>query len=366
MGLHEQLRVYGAHPDTTGNAATLPAFIRGQAGADGIALGRAAVIDASETLSLGDMAEAGTAGKADDFERCVHDTAAQLEALQERLEGELSDTGAGLIFSAHLLILKDACFTGQMRTRISEGVAPAVAIAETVDQYVKLFSNSPLAHLREKVLGVRDLGHRLMRNLFGEAEGHGDYDGQIVIAAELLPSDVVKLSAQNPAGLVLRAGSVAAHIAILARSLDIPLVVSGDDALRLVPTGTTMIIDGGQGLVFISPDDEVQSRYAELAADRAKLARAEGRATPETWTADGQRVALLANINLLHEADLADQLNAEGIGLYRSEFPFIIRSEFPSEDEQCRIYAALLDKMAGRPVTFFCIQQPRSPRQILE
>ena len=139
---------------------------------------------------------------------------------------------ASLIFSAHLLILKDPEFSGSMEKLITKGWSPERAITNVVNDYIHLFSESRNPRLKEKVQDVKDLGHRLLRNLRDDNKEHvADYSGQIVIAADLMPSDILKLSAQKVEGIVIVNGSPTSHIAILARSLEVPLIFCPDTRL---------------------------------------------------------------------------------------------------------------------------------------
>lgn len=319
-------------------------FLKGQSGAGGIARGRLLFLSHPAP-----PAPADAPGQSlDDFQRALGQTAAQLEHLQQEMERRLEDV-ASLIFSAHLLILKDDSFSGAMARSIEAGVPPAAAVTAVLDQYAALFEKSRNPHLREKVQDIRDLGHRLLQNLRGRAEVEADYAGRILVADELLPSGMLKLVAQRAAGLVLQKGGVTAHVAVLARSLGVPLVLLADARLGRVPDGTDVLLDAHQGTVFVRPTDDVASRYRTLQA------AAEGvpaDVTEETRAASGERFRVLANVNLLSDLLAVREMKAEGVGLYRTEFPFIVRNDFPSEEEQYRIYRRILDELPGREVVF--------------
>lgn len=285
----------------------------------------------------------------EDFRRSLERTESQLAELQRAMEERLADV-ASMIFSAHLLMVKDTEFSGQMIKLIKAGLAPQAAIAKVVGDYCRLFSASPSARLREKVQDVKDLGRRLIQNLRWGPESDPDYRGHILIAAELMASDIVKVAAQRAEGLVLVGGGVTAHVSILARSLGLPVVVVEDARLLRLPAGRPMLIDGDQGTVFIDPSEDLVRKYQELAAVRREAERYAAQGPAEAVTRDGERVNVYANINLLSEIAVARKMNAGGIGLYRSEIPFLVRNDFPAEEEQYRIYRTILDGMDGRPV----------------
>ena len=208
--------------------------------------------------------------------------------------------------------------------------------------------------MREKVLDVADLGHRLMYNL---APPHvqsqaPDYTGQIIIAEELLPSDILKLSAEGAAGIILLGGGQHSHVAILANALQIPLVLASDRRLLQLEENTPILLDGREGQIVINPGVEAIETMQELIRSLADSERLAARVKPVTRTRDGADVALMVNLNLVNELDVALRFQAAGGGLYRTEFPFIVRNNFPTEEEQFRGYRHVLERMGGRPVVF--------------
>jgi phosphotransferase system enzyme I (PtsP) len=285
----------------------------------------------------------------DDFDRALEQTEQQLKELQRRADEELSDV-AQLIFNAHLLILADDEFSGEIRRRIEAGDPPAEAVVTLVNKYIEIFSASPNLRLQEKVHDLKDLGHRMLENLAGGGHESGDYSGQIIVADLLLPSDILKLATENAEGFIVQ-GGVTSHNAIICRSLQKPMVMIDPQQLDFLCNSCDLLIDGDQGHIFIQPSEEVHREYAEY-----RRAAAELESSPpvkgETLTADGTRVQLFANLNLLSDLKMALSFRAEGIGLYRSEFPFIIRNAFPSEEEQYQVYSRIVETMGGREVTF--------------
>lgn len=327
-------------------------FLRGKASTGGIAFGKAAVMDEGgidEFLdsSLDDKCTCTPA----DFQRALKTTEEQLEKLQAEMEEQLGDVAA-LIFSAHLLILKDAEFSGEIARHIENGSTPREAVLLVVNQFINLFAKSANPRMREKIHDIEDLGHRLLHNLLDpEEDQSADYGNHIIIANDILPSDVIRVAAQHAEGLILLSGGMSAHISILARSVNLPLIVIDDQRLLKIGEGTDLLMDADQGTLYLEPDADVQSRYAALAKARKKAESGEN-VRDETYTADGERIKLLANVNLVSDLKNARDLKAEGIGLYRSEFPFLIRDDFPMEEEQYRIYRKLARDMEGREVTF--------------
>ncbi|MCF7863870.1 MAG: phosphoenolpyruvate--protein phosphotransferase [Kiritimatiellales bacterium] len=324
-------------------------IIRGRSASPGTARGRALTFGTGqhESCILPDpAAEPHTLA---DFEHALDKTAKQINQLQRQTGEDLADV-AVLIFSAHLLILEDEQFSGRIAKLIESGTPALQAISEVVGNYVELFSNSKMPLIREKVLDVKDLGNRLTQNLLNEEADVCDYHGQIIIAHELLPSDILKLSAENVEGFIVSSG-VTSHNAIICRSLRIPMVAIGRELTDGIADGEELLMDASQGIIYLHPGDEIYAKYRELDATWKSLHNASDM-QEKTLTKCGERVHIYANINLLSDLDPAKKFKAEGIGLYRSEFPFIVRNDFPSEEEQFVIYAKLVDQMKGKEITF--------------
>ena len=288
-----------------------------------------------------------------DFDRAIELTERQLMDLQGRLEDKLQDA-ASMIFGAHVLMLKDEAFSGEIRQKIRAGKNPWTAILDEVRHYAELFGSSPNPAMREKVLDVEDLGHRLLYNLAPPSieSASPDYSGQIVIADELLPSDILKLATEGAAGLILLGGGQHSHVAILANALQIPLVIVSDRRLLSLPEHTPLLLDGKDGQVVVRPGPEAIKTMQDIVRSLADSERLAGEVRPDTRTRDGVEIRLMANLNLITELDVALRVKASGIGLYRTEFPFIVRSTFPTEEEQYQGYRGVLERMDGRPVVF--------------
>lgn len=346
MSLHEAQQ----KSETVEDVRTSPAvsFLKGTSASGGVVKGTAVVLNGGGYEVLTTPADDEIAPYTlEDFELALRESEEQLTELQRIMEERLGDV-ASLIFNAHLLILKDTGFSGAMSKLIEEGTPADRAVTSVVNDYIQLFSRSSNPRLREKVLDVKDLGHRLLRNLQQHGEDHGDYEGQILIAKELLPSDVLKFAAQKVEGIVIVQGGVTSHISILARSLRVPMVFVEREEILELPQGTLVLIDANQGTVFLDPTEKVQQQYESII--RAQEPEAEA-VLPETFTRDGTKITLHCNVNLLSDLEFARQNQAEGVGLYRSEFPFIVRDEFPSEEAQRLIYEKIFAGLPNRSIT---------------
>jgi phosphotransferase system enzyme I (PtsP) len=279
------------------------------------------------------------------------ETEKRIDELQTRLRDEMPEA-ASLIFTAHRMMLMDPEFLSGMRTQIDSGVPPPVAIQAVGQLYSDMFEKSDHAYMREKAEDVADLIAQLMANLMGIPHRLcADCEGRIVITRELFPSHMLQLYTESVKGIVLGSGGVTGHVAILARALDIPLVICNDPRVFSIPNGTSLLLDGVSGCIHITPSESVVESVMAVARQQREVEACDRPLNPSTTTADGTAVRLLANINLLTEVKLACQIQAEGVGLYRSEFPFLIRNTFPSETEQMEIYGKLFDAMDGKLVT---------------
>lgn len=330
-------------------AAPVSTMIKGRPGSSGVACGIGSMVISGRDGRFSKFDNTPDSLTLEDFERALKASEQQLTDLQRETAEDLSDV-AQLIFSAHLLILADTEFSGTIRRKIEDGEHPVDALVEVVNHYIDIFQASPNSRLQEKVHDLKDLGHRMMENLVGGDRAPGDYSGHIILADSMLPSDVLKLATEKAEGFVVQ-GGMTSHIAIICRSLQKPMVMVDPQQFELFSSGCDLLMDGSAGTVYLQPSEDVLKEYAKHQR-RTDALDAAPPMKPETLTADGTRIQLLANINLLSDLKVADRFCAEGVGLYRSEFPFIIRNDFPSEEEQYRVYSKITEAMGGREVTF--------------
>jgi phosphotransferase system enzyme I (PtsP) len=334
-------------------ASSQPRRLRGKPASPGIAQGQAFILGDQRAMQAAAQEVAAKKSLAE-FERALSQTEEQLNQLQRQTEEQLGEM-AGLIFSAQLLMLKDHQFAGAMSNTIgNDGLNPVQAIEQQVNHYVQLFDRSENPRLREKVQDIRDLEWRLLTNLSGTQTEHPGYNGKIIIARNLLPSDTLKYAVQGAAGLVLLSGGMTSHVAILAGSLELPMIICRSPFLMQLEGTPEMLLDANVGNIFINPTEEIKSRYRALMHPHpgAAARQAAPAVHDKTFTNNGLQIHLMANINLISDLKTACDLKAEGIGLYRSEFPFLIRNDFPTEEEQYCIYRKITESMPGRPVNF--------------
>ncbi len=324
----------------------VPTLITGLSVSDGVALGQ--LFRLADLYAIHEQTPSGLPpGQSPEqgFLHAVEASQKQLEMLQSRIELDSQDL-ASFIFSSHLLMLKDEDFTGKMLRRIREGMTPAAAVVEVVNRYVDRFTRLTEPRLQQKAQDVRDVGHRILTNLEGIEEELADYRGHIVLTSELFPSEMVKLAVQNVEGIVFRGATTTAHITILARSLGIPVLATQDPRLEDLPPGTFVLLDSSGGRLHIEPQQQLKERFDRLTASVVSPACT----VKEKKAVRRMGIRVMANINLLSELEGAAACRADGIGLYRSEFPFILRYDFPSEEEQTLIYREIVRAMPEEEV----------------
>lgn len=325
--------------------------LSGIAASTGIAIAKAFRLENPE-LTVEQQKVGNPAEEIARFDAAVIQAAAELEVIQEKTAQQISDKEAA-IFGAHLLVLSDPELIGPIKERISaDSVNAEFALQETSDMFITMFEAMDNEYMKERAADIRDVRKRLLSHLLGvKIQDPSMIDEEVIVIAEdLTPSDTVQLNAQFVKGFITDIGGRTSHSAILARTLEIPAVVGAQNAMATIRNGQTVIIDGLEGKIIVDPDaatiqqfEQEKSAYDAQKAEWAKLK------DEPTISADGQHVELAANIGT--PKDLAGVLEhgAEGIGLYRTEFLYMGRDTFPTEDEQFDAYSKVLKGMNGKP-----------------
>jgi phosphotransferase system enzyme I (PtsP) len=325
-------------------------FLKGKAASRGYAYAKATLAVGSERFRDMVGQTFGRKYGLADLQTALEKTEKELATLQKAVEDKLSDA-ASMIFTSHLLILKDKSFLAAMTVPVQKGKNAPDAVIAAGQKYIALFSVSSDPYIREKVHDIEDLVTRLIRNLAGKEAKLPPVRHRVVVATNLYPSDLLKLSSEEVKGIVLMSGGVTSHVSILARSLHIPMVIVNDPVMNNISDGDRILIDAEIGNVFINPGKDIVQEFKDRIDEQST-----GSAPPAmkaiTETKDGVRIKLMANVNLLKDLELLGKLSCDGIGLYRSEFPFIIRKNFPTEEEQYFIYRKLAEGAPSKDVTF--------------
>lgn len=343
MELHQERKIRGP------GESSLPGVLKGHNATQGIGLGASYALTRSSTGAYLHLErDVEYAEGRDSFLAALEDTKHQIQELQEELKRNFLDVGS-LIFHAHLLMLTDSAFSGEMLSLIDGGQQAAEAVIAVVNRYISIFAKTDSISVREKAQDLKDLGHRLLQNLRVEKDTRGDYQDSIILTEELFPSELIKLAAQGAAGIIVHKACITSHLQILAQSIRIPMISVDDKRLFSIEDGTRLILDGYQANVFIDPEQETLDEFIRISREHARLPQIQPIQTRFTLT-DGSELRILANISLLGDLRLAKAYGAQGIGLYRSEFPFIIRNDFPSEEEQYLIYRRLFEEFDQAPI----------------
>ena len=273
----------------------------------------------------------------------------EIEALKEQVQERLPEIDRA-IFDVHRMMLEDVAFIEKIETHIQHGYAADTALKKVTEGYVETLEGG--GHLRDRAADVRDIGQRVLRHLLGLEEKSGPKgENLILVADDLSLSDLCRVDHSQLKGVVLANGGATSHTSILAKSFEIPTVVGVEHAAFIQP-GDAVIVDGNAGVAYVNPGAEVVREYSRF--DREY--RAFNRTLEEIHdlpaeTQDGVRITLAANVGLLSDVDFAQRHGAEGVGLYRTEVPFLTYSDFPDEEAQLALYQRVLTGMAGKPVT---------------
>ncbi|MDN4067174.1 phosphoenolpyruvate--protein phosphotransferase [Paenibacillus vini] len=277
----------------------------------------------------------------------------ELEAIKERTLQELGEKKAE-IFESHLLILNDPELLTPVRDKISSDNATAeYALDETSKQFISMFENMKSTYLRERAADMRDVTKRVLTHLLGlNYVNPADISEEVIVIAEdLTPSDTAQLNRKYVKGFTTNIGGRTSHSAIMARSLEIPAVVGTKDVLSQVNSGDMIIVDGLDGSVIINPSAEVIDEYKSKRDNHLRQIEEwkKLREVP-TVSKDGVHVELAANIGTPNDVTGVLENGGEGVGLYRTEFLYMGRTELPSEEVQFNAYKTVLEKMEGKPV----------------
>ncbi|MFW6388950.1 MAG: phosphoenolpyruvate--protein phosphotransferase [Desulfohalobiaceae bacterium] len=278
---------------------------------------------------------------------------AQQEILElDQGEANISEEEKSFL-QLHLALLQDQGLLHRIREKIQQGFSAAYSLKLTILQYLEHFSELADPYLRERGQDIENVGELVLHHLLGIGQKQTQELSQktVIIAADLAATELMALRQENLEGIVLSKGGKTSHAVILARSLEIPAVIAVGDVLDRISEGDQIIVDGDSGLIFPRPSQEIKAEYSRLAQDKQKLdSRLHALKDLPAVTRDGYQAQLGANIGLLSDMELVQRHGAEFIGLYRTEFPFLVRSGFPTEEEQFELYKSIVQKAQGKSV----------------
>lgn len=326
---------------------------KGTGASPGIALGKALVIEHSELVI-----EKKTIENIDEeiqkLESAVKVSKEELTKVKEKALAELGEHEAE-IFEAHLLVLEDPELIGSAISKIrDEKVNADYALNEIKEIFVAMFESMDNEYMRERAADIKDVTNRVLRHILGiKVVDLAGLDEEVVlIAHDLTPSDTATMNKNMVLGFLTDIGGRTSHTAIMARTLEIAAVVGLNDITKKVKDGDYIVFNGDTGEVIVNPDEETKAKYASLKEEfeeyRKSLELLKGQAS---ITTDGRHVELAGNIGSPNDVEGLIKNDAEGVGLYRTEFLYMDKEDsFPTEEEQYEAYKAVLEGMNNKPI----------------
>ncbi len=327
---------------------------KGQPASPGIIIGKAFVI--SKALKKPQQEKIKTANIEKEILRlkqAIEKTKQDILHIKERIISNVGNKDAE-IFNAYILFLKDNSFVEKIIKIIREENASSEdALHKVLEEYIKLFDNISDSYLKEKIIDIKGLFEKIINNLSEKPVEFFPKKGKwIIIAHDLSPADTAELDKKNVLGFITETGGATSHTAIVARSLEIPAVVGLKNIMQQVKKGDLVIIDGEKGIVMVNPEPDVLETYKkERIKYLIKIKMLKKLKKLEAITLDKHKVILNSNIEFPEEALVAKENNADGIGLVRTEYIYINRTNLPTEEEQFDVYKKIAEEMSPKPVT---------------
>lgn len=330
-------------------------MVEGIGASSGIAMGKAFVIPTWEwdfpekLIDVADLAY--------EFERLydgIHHSKVEIEQIKQEFVSVLGEEQTQ-IFDAHLAILEDPIFMSEVQGIMQRQYKAAeVAVKEAIEKFVNMFDLLDDHYMKERALDIKDVGNRLLKHLLGALEETLPPKDQpyILVAKELIPSQMVHLDVNQTMGIVTLMGGKTSHVAIMARAMSVPYVLGLEGKLQTpIQNGDYLIIDGDEGIVYVNPSQGIIEQYeARRESWRAIQEQLQKLAHLPSRTEDGWSMQLAANISSVKELDLVIRNGASGVGLFRTEFLYMDRSTFPQEEEQFAVYREVAERLGNKSV----------------
>jgi phosphotransferase system enzyme I (PtsP) len=329
------------------------AVIRGVPGAPGIAMGKAIIV--SPEADLYAVPERRATDRKEElraFKTALTAVRADIAQVAEQLSGELNPEDHAL-FDVYVRILDDATIGAEVASRIKAGEWAQGALSEVMIEHIQHFERMEQSYLRERAVDVKDLGTRVLAYLQAADKSVQEFPPSTILVGEELTASVLgEIPRENLAGIISVQGSGNSHVAILARAMGVPTVMGAVDLPYTRLQDRELIVDGYNGEVHLNPSEELRGRFEDLLAEDEALSQdLEALRDLPCETLDKKRLPLWVNTGLMADVAKSLEQGAEGVGLYRTEIPFLLRERFPSEEEQRQIYRSQLEAFAPRPVT---------------
>ncbi len=329
-------------------------MLRGIAAAPGISIAKAFLLDSEEfVIQKKEVAVPELAKEIARFEDALIKTRSEIINIQKKITEEMGAEHAE-IFNAHLLVLEDRMLIEEVIERLKkEKLSVEYIFMDVLKKYMSVFSKIDDEYLRERIIDISDVGKRVLKNLLGKQleSIKAQEEPVIIVAYNLSPSETATLHKKNVIGFITDVGGRTSHTAIIARSLEIPAVVGLENATKKIKNGDIIILDGTDGVIILNPDKSALKKYSEQQKKqeefRKKLLKLKNL---PCQTLDGHKVELSANIEFPEEIPSVLQHGSEGIGLYRTEYFYMNRTDLPSEEEHFKAYKYVAQKISPHAV----------------
>jgi phosphotransferase system enzyme I (PtsP) len=325
----------------------------GVSGSSGVAMGKAVVVFPHADLNqIPQRPAKDIEHEVSFFKTCLEAVRKDINELYDKLAGQIPEEERQL-FNVYARMLDDNALGNEVVARIREGIWAQGALAYVANEHVRSFEAMSDAYLRERAVDIKDLCSRVLFYLQAREPVEIEYqDDTILVSEELTPSMLAEAPKEKLKGLISVKGSGNSHVAILARTMGIPTVMGAVNLPYSQLEGRSLVVDGYRGEVITSPSAELRARYQEVLKEQDRLvAGLEVIKDEPCETTDGHRVKLWVNTGLMSDVMQSLDLGAEGIGLFRTEVPFLLSERFPSEQEQYQIYREQLQAFAPKLVT---------------
>ena len=286
------------------------------------------------------------------FTQAKEQAKSQLAALYEKALKEVGEANAA-IFEVHQMMLDDLDYVESITNMISsQGINAEYAVATTGDNFAEMFASMDDDYMKARSADIKDISERLVRNLSGQEDTDlSSIDPSVIVADDLSPSETVQMDKDKILAFVTVHGSTNSHTAILARMMNIPALIGVPMDLDELKTGMTAVVDGFEGTVTFDPDEEIKAQTEKRMEEEAeKLKLLQELKGKENVTLDGHKINIYANIGSVGDIGYVLENDAGGIGLFRSEFLYLGRNDFPTEEEQFQAYKQAVQMMAGKKV----------------
>ncbi len=347
----QSLQTAGAQPQEPADESSR--ILRGTVAYPGLVRAPANLLD--ERLGFADIIDEIDVQPEHEWQRiedALEKTRIQTIYLEKRMAERLSQDDAA-IFHTHLMILEDRGVLQKLRQEVRARHSAPYALKKVIGTYIEAFGKMDDPYLRERGADMEDIGRRILANLVGQEKSHLHLTHPgILVARELLPSDMAALDTEKILGIVTEAGEKNSHAVIMAKSLGIPALVGVKGILRCISPEDALILDANTGTLYVNPTPRIAEEFCRLEEDgqREMHRLEEFRHLPAT-ARDGESFTLRANIGLLGDVAVALRNGAQGVGLYRTEFPYMARGAFPDRQDQYLLYQKIVKGFAGHPVT---------------